>query len=919
MDKKRSVIITFLVIILFFSIKLQINAADAAESGKPVTIKVAFYQLDGFFEYDKNGNQCGYGVDYLNELKKYANIEWEYVDVDSWEKIGDMMKNGEADVRMPVSESVQPSEIYNYTTEDILTTYHAIMTLDSNDKFYYEDYDAISKMKLAVTENLVAKTGISDYLTSLGVIDNLVYYDNYNECKEALNLGYVDGLLSNIMDCTDDMKILDKFAVTKNYITTLKSSPYYTLINTAMTELELENPSFQTQLYQKYYPKRIIEPFTKEEIEYIKKTQVLRIAVYTDRKPVSYYDEKTGTYKGIAIDIANELSEKIGIKFEYVPAATDKIQDMLNDTDLVMPVTAGHNSNKYFATSNILESEIIMAIRSGDKQPCYGAKVGTLISTEGITDAIQKRSNFEIIQYKTNKEALKALENGEIEAFVNSSYVINWLLENPQYYDLSVLHYQGFSLEYEISGRRENSILQSILNKAISAISDDDKDTIIKENTNFSMDDLSNIDKLYAYKTEIIMSVIVIFIIVCAAILYNCSRTRYIRQIEEKSQEQEKANQAKSNFLSRMSHDMRTPMNAIIGMSYLGSKSNSIVELKDYHQKINQSGKYLLCLINDTLDMSRIDNGKMELHLEPYYVTEFVNAIKVMFSEKVKDKNIHFSVIINEKYDKALMFDKLRLQQIFVNLINNAIKFSYKDGNVEFLIRIDEVTDKSVKLTFIVRDQGCGMTKKFQKKMYEPFEQGDQSTGDSETGTGLGLSIVKQLVHLMGGTISCISEPEKGTEFTVKLEGALYNGELEVLQEHAEKKDICSLQGKRVLLCEDHPLNVQIAVKLLEKEGMLVETAQNGQIGVEKFKNSSEGYYQIILMDIRMPVMNGLEATRIIRQINRSDADKIPIIAMTANAFDEDVKKSLDAGMNAHLAKPIDADSFYSTIRHYCS
>ena len=506
------------------------------------------------------------------------------------------------------------------------------------------------------------------------------------------------------------------------------------------------------------------------------------------------------------------------------------------------------------------------------------------------------------------------MQRGEIDAFANASYVMNWLMENPRYDNLRVLQYSSLQIEYLICGKKTQNPLQSILNKGIKMITEDEKQSIVTSNTNYSLDDLAFSDLAYINRQLIIAIVSISFVILMFLFLYNRTRTRYVKEIEQKSIDRENAIHAKSSFLSRMSHDMRTPMNAIIGMSYLGMHEESLDETKEYLQKINQSGKYLLGLINDTLDMSKMDNDKMVLHPEPYYASEFIDAIKVMFAEKMKEKNIHFTVQFKNELQCALMFDKLRLQQIFVNLINNAVKFSQENGEVTLEVRVDEATEDELHLSFVVRDQGCGMTEEFQKKMYEPFEQGEIGKRVGETGTGLGLSIVKRLVELMGGTITCESAPEQGTTFTVKLKAPIYKGEVKPQTRQNLIDGVAVLRGKRVLLCEDHPLNIMISKKLLEKEEMIVDVAENGLEGVTRFSKSASGYYNVILMDIRMPVMDGIEATTRIRSLDRPDATTIPIIAMTANAFDEDVEETKKAGMNAHLAKPVEVGELYQTL-----
>ncbi len=377
----------------------------------------------------------------------------------------------------------------------------------------------------------------------------------------------------------------------------------------------------------------------------------------------------------------------------------------------------------------------------------------------------------------------------------------------------------------------------------------------------------------------------------------------------------EAANKAKAEFLSRVSHDMRTPLNAVLGFTKLLQEEAELPEeAAGYLKNIDDSGKYLLGLISDVLDMSKIEEGKLELHPQPYYYKEFEETLRTLLQPKAEEKGVEFVMLSGMRSLETVYFDELRLQQIFVNLIGNAIKFTPKGGRVEFAFSDGTITeDGHLPLTFTVCDNGIGMSEEFlQSRMYQPFEQERLSGRQTETGTGLGLSIAKQLIEQMGGTIECESMLGSGTTFTVKLSPAI-GGKYE---DPVTKKEASyeRLSGARILVCEDNRMNTVIARKLLEKVGCHVETAENGSLGVEKFSASKPGEFAAILMDIRMPVMDGLEATKAIRALERPDAASVPIIAMSANAFDEDVKTSLDAGMNAHLAKPVEPQRMYETL-----
>ncbi len=916
MRQKISGVITGLLILCIalagFGIPAYSN--DNISRSARVTIKVAFYQLDGFFEYDENGNECGYGVDYLNELSKYANIEWEYVPADSWEGIKQMLKDGTVDVRMPGSEPISPSTDYDYTTEPIMMTYHAIMTLKDRDDLYYQDYENIDKMKIAAVTSLIEKTGVSDYLQSIGVFDNIVYFDDYNSCRDALDNGTVDGVISNIMDLTDDMKVLDKFSVVNNYITTLKGNQYYTIINNAMTQLKLENPSFQADLYEKYYPERVSEPFTKSESMYIAGKDYLTVAVYTDRKPVSYYDEKTNSYKGVAIEAANLISKRIGIPFKYISITTKDRLDMLDYADVIMPVSKNADSEKYFVTDSFLDSEILMAVRTNNENLSEGDRVGVLSSTPGIKEAIDN-GKFDIIEYKSNKDALNALQKGKIDGFANSSYVLNWILENPKYSELTSLHYQSIPLPFEFSGKADDVVLKSILNKGIHSILDDEIETIVREGCRFSMDDLSFGDKLIIYRQQIIISILIILIIFTTVFLYNHSRTKYIQKIKEGGRQQELANKSKTEFLSRMSHDMRTPLNVIIGMEQLAEENNNPDDTNLCLSKINIASEFLLGLINDVLDMEHIESGKMILHMAPYSGEEFVQYIESVILPLCQQKNIHFSYSTDGVKDFIVMQDKLRTNQIYFNLLSNAVKYTQEGGSVIFHTHVEKIENNRIRMNVSISDTGIGMSEEFQKHMFEPFSQENQELKPVGEGTGLGLSIVKKICDMMNMEISVQSELGKGTTFYLKGEYDIAT-EADIVKisntetEYSED----ALKNKTVLVCEDHPLNQEIIQRLLAKKGVIVSTADNGKRGIEAFERSAPGDFDAILMDIRMPVMDGIAATKIIRSLSRPDAKSIPIIALTANAYDEDIKNCIDAGMNYHIAKPVDASTLYRIL-----
>ncbi len=399
--------------------------------------------------------------------------------------------------------------------------------------------------------------------------------------------------------------------------------------------------------------------------------------------------------------------------------------------------------------------------------------------------------------------------------------------------------------------------------------------------------------------------------------LYN-EQKRQSAALKQAMDEARSANEAKSKFLSRMSHDMRTPLNAIIGYSGEVLREGATEAQKDeFLDDIHYSGEYLLGIINDVLDMTKIESNKMVLHPEPYAWEEFRERMETVIRPLCVKKGIHFELTLLDDIQIPVMLDKVRFNQIFVNILSNAVKFTPAGGKIMLKAECLKKTKRLMDMSFSVADNGCGMSEEFLPHAFDSFSQEYEGQAmHKEQGTGLGLSIVKQLVELMGGTISVESRLSKGTTFTVQMPVALSDTQQVDHQQEFPKN---GLMGMQILLCEDHPMNSKMARRMLEKEGCSVDVAENGAIGVGMFKESLRHHYDAVLMDIQMPVMDGLQAARAIRALDREDAGTVPIIAMTANAFVEDRRDAIEAGMNAHIAKPIDTNEMYWTIYKYVS
>ena len=438
----------------------------------------------------------------------------------------------------------------------------------------------------------------------------------------------------------------------------------------------------------------------------------------------------------------------------------------------------------------------------------------------------------------------------------------------------------------------------------------------IEETENYIGDLLAKADWKITKNIIVQMSLNIISLVIMFSIYTIMSKREHSAEIEiTKANERSRA---KTVFLSNMSHDIRTPMNAIIGYIDLAENEASNYEkLRDYLGKIKASSKHLLALINDVLEMSRIESGKMDLEPVPINLKSTMDDLRDLFSTHMREKKIEYIVDTDGISNEYVYCDKNRLNRVLLNLVSNAYKFTPEGGKITASVTERKSRTKGKALYEIsVKDTGTGMSKEFINKVFDAFEREDDTAVSGIRGTGLGMSIVKRIVDMMGGTIDVKSEKGKGTEFIIRLELTLQSDEdiLKAKETQANRPESMDFTGKIALLVDDMPVNRKIAAKLLERNGFIVVQAENGQEAVEIVRNSDPGYFDVILMDVQMPLLSGYEATMAIRSLPDPIVSEVPIIAMTANAFYEDIRKAKEAGMDGHIAKPIDVKTMLEEL-----
>lgn len=389
----------------------------------------------------------------------------------------------------------------------------------------------------------------------------------------------------------------------------------------------------------------------------------------------------------------------------------------------------------------------------------------------------------------------------------------------------------------------------------------------------------------------------------------------YQNQIIESAEDARRANMAKTEFLRRMSHDIRTPINGIMGMLNIGDHFPEDMEKQaECREKIRGASSFLFELVNDVLDMSKMESGKIELEEVPFDLLDLLDEVVSMIEVQAMGHGLDFIYERHEEIHRQVIGSPVHLRQILMNIAGNAVKYNRENGSIRLAYQETAFDGANATFEFVCADTGKGMSKEFQEHMFEPFSQEENGARTTFGGSGLGLSIVQKLVEKMNGQISVVSEEGKGSTFTITLTLRVDPLTESDSREPELKTQRKSIKGIRILLAEDNALNMEIAEFILESEGAVITKAWNGQEAVDIFQNSDEGTFDIILMDVMMPVMDGLSATRTIREMDRKDAREIPIIAMTANAFDEDRKRSREAGMDRHLAKPLDPREIVKTI-----
>ena len=925
---------------LLVFIMLAFHLSTLARTSEKRVLRVAFPQVVGMSWTAEDGSHHGMLVDYLNEIAKYTGWEYEYIDTNRQTVLNEFIA-GQYEL-MGGNYYIPALEKY-YAYPDYNMGYSRSLLLARSDDRTIHSYnlESMNGKTIGVYEN--AKENIrrlKEFLAINGLDCKFQYYSLKDMQKNDEGLyfylmnGEIDLLLSGIIYNHDSVRV----------IATYNSQPYYIVtnpgnkevldgLNMALERILDANPNFAAERYAANFPARLVNiQFSDRDLEYVKKRKTITVAVPENWYPFYCKETSQKNHVGIMVDVLDKIKDFTGLDFSYVYAKnySDAVHLVQRGKADILGFFLGDENDAaqlgLALSASYVSANNIIVRNKACSYPAPGL-VGALVESQRFPSGI---SAEKIRSYPGIKEALAAVNSGEADFIYG--------LSSKMEQDISRYHFTNLAPVTLVNDQSAISFalptpvdpdLLTVLNKAINNLSESERTVIRNRNLeSIGVSEFSLTDFIYANPLQFMFIVMFVLSVLFTALLLAIGARMKATVIQGNLKRAEAANLAKSEFLSRMSHEIRTPMNGIVGMSTIAMQNiDNTDKIKDCLEKVIMSSKHLLALINDVLDMSKIESGKVELRHESFNFRAFLQDLENLYGEQAKSKGISYETILASDLEVQIIGDSLRLNQVLSNLLSNALKFTPAKGMIKLRVSKTGEDQENVYLRFEVIDTGCGIAEENYDKIFESFEQENVDVTYKYGGTGLGLSIVKRFTGLMGGGIHVTSVQGNGSTFTVDLPfGKIKeSGKPTRFSDINGRNDLAKdcyavdydFKGKRILLVEDNELNREIAEELIGVTGASVESAEDGVQAVEMFKESAEGYYDLILMDVQMPHMDGYEATRCIRALGRSDAQKVPIFAMTANAFAEDVQKSREAGMNAHISKPLDIRAVYKQMNRY--
>ena len=902
-------------------------------------IRVGSFE-DTFNYVDKNGVRRGYGYELMQALAGYTGWKFEYVKCD-WSDCFDKLENGEIDIMGDISYTDERAQKMLFPDEPMGEEKYILYADLSDTDIGMSDFKSLDGKRVGVLMDTEPEIMLTEWENKNGIHTEHVNVNNDDDVEKKLANHEIDCFVSLEESTWSEQGISSVTTIGKSgiyFAINKERSNIKTELDYAMRQLEQDSPFFKADLYKKYFTLDYIQILTGKEKVWVEEHGGIQIGFLNNDPAIFSMDEETGKITGMLAEYISYAKDCLGNQtLEFNIHAYDDYDEMiqaLQNREIDMIFYVGRNpyfaEQNGYALTNTAWTYSLMAVT--DEEKFDENKVYT-VAVPKEKYALKQHIAFSYPEWKLVD--CDSLDNAADMVIQEKADCFLMGASQALIYDNS----QNFksvpltkTMEACFTVREGEGSLLSILNKTLKAMPSDMLTSALAiydstaDKVTFSDFIKDNLLVFLATVGFLALSIIGIILVLlrkarkaeAVAKLAAKDTKKLNNKLEIALKKAEDASLAKTRFLNNMSHDIRTPMNAILGYAQLMEeelKEKDLPETSDHLEKLQQSGNLLLSIINNVLDMARIESGKMEIDENYGRIEDIRQTLFEIFGDEAKKKNIALHYTINVEHEHILT-DTTKVKEIFVNILSNAIKYTPPGGSV--MINVDElVCDESgyMMVRTRVSDTGIGMSQDYLTKIFDAFTRERNTTKSKITGSGLGMSIVKRYVDLLGGTIDVESEPGKGSTFTVTLKHRIAD-ESYYVKKHDEGSGTASkiLEGRNILLAEDNDLNAEIAEAILERAGLKTERVEDGIQCVNKITKMPVGTYDMILMDIQMPRMDGYKATQAIRHLPDKDKACIPIVAMTANAFEEDKRDAVAAGMNGHIAKPIQIDKLLSML-----
>ena len=942
-SRKESVVLfayIFVILGIWMMLSVHCQAAETNNDEKqPQTIRVGSFE-DTFNYVDKNGVRRGYGYELMQALSGYTGWKFEYVKCD-WSNCFDKLENGEIDIMGDISYTDERAQKMLFSDEPMGEEKYILYADLSHTDIGTSDFKAMDGKRVGVLIGTKPEIMLREWENKNGIHTKHVNVNNNDDVEKKLANHEIDCFVSLEESIWSEQGISSVTTIGKSgiyFAINKERSDIKTKMDHAMRQLEQDSPFFKADLYKKYFTLDYKQSLTGKEKSWVEEHGGIKIGFLNNDQAIFSMDEETGKLTGMLAEYISYAKDCLGNQtLEFNICEYDDYNEMLQalqNHEIDMIFYAGRNPDlaekKGYTLTNTAWTYSLMAVTD---EKYFNEDKSYTVAVPKEQEALKQHIAFsyprwKLVDYDSFADAADMVMNEKADCFLmGTSQALKY--DNERDFKSVPL---TKTMEACFAVREGEGILLSILNKTLKDMPSDmlTSALAIYDSTTDKVTfyDFVKDNMLVFFVTAGVFVITIIGIILvllqkarkaeAVAKLAANDTQKLNDKLEIALKKAEDASLAKTRFLNNMSHDIRTPMNAILGYAQLmedNLKGKNLPETSEYLKKLQQSGNLLLSIINNVLDMARIESGRMEIDENYGRIEDIRQTLFEIFGDEAKKKNLVLQYTINVEHENILT-DTTKVKEIFVNILSNAIKYTSSGGSVK--ISVDELPcdeDGYMMVRTRVSDTGIGMSQEHLTNIFEAFTREQNTTKSKIAGTGLGMSIVKKYVDLLGGTINVESELGKGSTFTVTLKHRIAD-ESYYVKKYIEESGTGSeiLEGRNILLAEDNDLNAEIAEAILESAGLKIERVEDGIQCVNRIEKMPADTYDMILMDIQMPQMDGYKATQAIRNLPDEDKASIPIVAMTANAFEEDKRDAIAAGMNGHIAKPIQVDKMLSIL-----